>query len=209
MAQQHSIPYPHLQNQAFQNSATDLDIRIRLKAVPDDQGPYPSCTYFALSKAIVNGYFTGKFTSGKQINIASQLSVSSSLLNLQFNEFSNVFNKPFKISKNPTQFDKKTVLLPDANNNLWETKINVSEVQSPAQELMEQNFNKNEYLIYYSLENNNLHCVYVDPKSSNTQTVRCINSWGEKKHPFPEIPFNEIKNLFKVTCVAKLLPNEL
>merc|ERR1712045_440271 len=148
MAQQHSIPYPHLQNQAFQNSATDLDIRITLKAVPDNQGDYPSCTYFALSKAIVNGYFTGKFTSGKKIDIPSQPSVSNSLLNLQFTEFT-IYNLPFTISTNPTKFDKKSVLLSDAKNNLWETKMTVSEVQSPAQELTEQNLNRNEYLIYY------------------------------------------------------------
>ena len=205
MAHQHTTPYPNLQNRTFPNLATDL-IFSNNKAVPDNQGDYPSCTYFALSKAIVNGYFTGKFTSGKKIDIPSQPSVSNSLLNLQFTEFT-MHNLPFTISTNPTKFDKKSVLLSDAKNNLWETKMTVSEVQSPSQELTEQNLNRNEYLIYYKV-NNNLHCVYVDPNSSNAQTVRCINSWGKKLDPYPEISAHRIENLFKVTCVAKLVPHQ-
>ena len=209
MAQQHSTPlYPNLQNRTFQNSPTAVNYRTKLKAEPDDQGPYPSCTYFALSKAIVNGYFAGKFTAGNKIDFESQKSVSGKLLNLKFTN-ANFYNLPFTIAINPTKFDKESVLLSDANNNLWETKIAVSEVQSPARELTEQNLNKNEYLIYYLTENNSLHCVYVDPISSNTQTVQCINSWG-KKDPFPEIPVQSIKNLFKVNCGAKIfLPNQL
>merc|ERR1711910_19749 len=198
MARQHYTPYPNLQN------TTDSDnFLIKFKAGPDNQGPYPSCTYFALSKAIVNGYFTGKFTAGKKINTESQPSVSYILLNLKFKD-ANDHNSPFIIAKNPTQFDKESILLSDVNNNLWKTKIFVSEVQSPAQELTEQNLNKNEYLIYYLLENNSLLCVYVNSISSNTQTVRCINSWGEKDS-YPKIPIHNIKNLFKVTFVAEHL----
>ena len=174
-----------------------MDIKPGARPVPDNQGPYPLCTSFALTKALVNGFDTGKFTNGISVDIDNQESVSRTLVSLFQSDLT---------AKCPTEFDGKSIPLWDVNKIIWDTKICVEKVkQSPSQELTTQNLQLNEYLISYFHNNNSdsFHCVYVDSISTDTQTVNVngINSWGTH-FTNPKIPFSCITFLYKVTCVA-------
>ena len=172
-----------------------MDMKPGAVPVPDNQGPYPLCSSYALTKALVNGFETGKFTDGISVDIDNQDSVSRSLVNLYQDNLT---------AKCPTEFDGKSVKLWDANKIIWDTKICVEKVkQSPSQELTTQNLQSNEYLISYFHNLDSFHCVYVDSISADTQTVNVngINSWGTH-FTNPKIPFSCITFLYKVTCVA-------
>merc|ERR1712032_1166032 len=177
------------------HSSFDMDIKPGASPVPDNQGPYPLCSSFALSKALVSGFETGKFTDGISVDIDNQPSVSQGLVRLFQDDLT---------AKCPTEFDGKSIKIWDANNIIWNTKMSVTKVhQFPSQELTTQNLQLNEYLISYFHNNNknSFHCVYVDFISTGTQTVNGINSWGTHC-TFPKIPFASITFLYKVTCVA-------
>ena len=173
------------------DSSFDINIKPGAPPVPDNQGPYPLCSSFALGKAIVNGFETGNFTNGISVDL-NQQSVSEALVRLIQDDLT---------PKCPTEFEGKVIKLWDVNNIIWDTKISVSKVQSPSQELTEQNLELNEYLISYFPNRNSFHCVYVDSISEDTQTVYGINSWGAHDE-YPKVPFSCITFLYKVTCVA-------
>ena len=162
---------------------------------PDFQGPYPLCSSFALSKALVNGYEKGKFTNGVPVNINNQQSVAESLVNL--------FQDHLE-EQCPTEFNQMSLKVWDSNMNVWDTKITVTRVQTtPNKELTKQNLNMNEYLISY-IHDNGLHCVHVGNVSKDT--VIGINSWGDNQYPWPQVMFRNIEDLFKVTFVANKVP---
>ena len=174
------------------DSSFDMNIKPGAPPVPDNQGPYPLCSSFALGKAIINGLETGKFTNGICVDIDNQESVSQALVRLIQDDLT---------AKCPTDFEGKVIKLWDVDKIIWDIKISVSKVQSPSQELTAQNLELNEYLISYFPKKNSLHCVYVDFISEDTQTVYGINSWGAHDE-YPKVPFNCITFLYRVTCVA-------
>ena len=160
--------------------------------VADDQGVYPLCTYFALSKAICSGFYRGKFngTAGKSVDIDNQKSVKDSLVN-EFKDLS---------AKFPTEFDRSEVLLWDSQGNAWNTRIYVSTIPSMEKELTPVNLSSFEYLIQYRPYrfDDQSHCIYVDYLSADAKAVHCINSW--KDHKYPKVPINCIDFLYRVTC---------
>ena len=165
-------------------------------AEPDYQGPYPTCSYFALAKAIRHGYQKGKFTNGESVNIDNQKGLAQTLVNL-FKD--NMEEIP------PSEFDQKEVTIFDAKMNAWDTKIGVKKVQlTPEEELTKENLKSNEYLVEYSHDGGD-HCIHVGNIIAGQNTVVGINSWGDK-YRYPEVPFSDIKELFKITVVANKVP---
>ena len=142
-------------------------------AEPDYQGPYPICSYFAVTKAIKNGYMKGKFTNGESVIIDSQKGLAQTLVNL------------FEIGRNmeeicPSEFDQLELTIFDVKMIAWDTKIFVTTVQStPEEELTKENLKSNEYLITYSHDNWE-HCVHVGNIIGGRNTVVGINSWDDK-----------------------------
>ena len=118
---------------------------------PDYQGPYETCSSYALSKAITSGYNKGKFTNGVPINV-NQESIAETLINK--------FQSDFK-AMCPSKFDQKSVHVWDDEKIAWNTKISVKIIEeTPENELTKQNLDSYEYLIVY-FEKNELHCIHV------------------------------------------------
>jgi len=108
----------------------------------DDQGEYPLCSSYAISKALVKGYEKGKFTNGAPVYIENrQSSVAKSLVNLFQDHLGPIC---------PTEFDQESVKVWDMDKTIWETKMYVKKVRrsQKSKELLNQdNFMTKEYLI--------------------------------------------------------------
>jgi len=166
-------------------------------AEPDYQGPYPLCSYFALAKAIRQGYKKGKFTNGVSVNIDNQKGLAQTLVNLfQENDMEEIC---------PTEFDQHEVKIFDEKMIAWNSKIIVTTVHStPEEELTKENLKTNEYLMTYTHDNWD-HCIHVGSIIGGQDTVVGINSWDDQ-YQYPQVKFSDIKELFKITVVADKVP---
>ena len=160
--------------------------------VPDNQGPYPTCTYHSFAKAVVNGCEHGKFTSGKKVDL-SQSSVAAVLIN-EFKDLS---------AKWPTEFNGRVAIFQDNYGFQHKTIFQVSKIDSRdwKLELTDENQLKNEYLVTYRPPNSCLHCVYLEKYSEPDQILHCQNSWNGTEDR-PQIKLSSMENLFKIsfTC---------
>ena len=128
---------------------------------PDYQGPYPTCSSHALSKAITSGYNKGIFTNGVPVNV-NQESIAENLIDK--------FQSDFK-EMCPSEFNQKSVHVWDEKKIAWNTKITVTIVEeTPDKELTKQNLDSNEYLITY-FHDDELHCIHVGNVSKVSTTL--------------------------------------
>ena len=128
---------------------------------PDNQGPYPVCSSFAMSKAITSGYNKGKFTNGVPVHV-NQQSIAEKLIDK--------FQSDFK-EMCPSEFDQKSVCVWDEKMIAWNTEISVEIINIPPdEELIRQNLDSYEYLITYYFHEDELHCIHVGNVSKVSTT---------------------------------------
>ena len=100
---------------------------------PDYQGPYPTCSSFAMSKAITSGYNKGKFTHVMHVN---QQAIAEKLQQKFQSDFKEMW---------PSEFDQESVNVYDEKMIAWNTKMTVKIVETPPdEELTKKNLDSNE-----------------------------------------------------------------
>jgi len=157
--------------------------------VPDRQGPYGICTVHALAKAILSGFWRGKFYHGVPVDL-NQEAVIAVLLN-EFKDLS---------PRHPTDFDQKNYLFQDVDKTAWKTVIRVQKTDIRV-ELFPWNLNIFEYLITYWDDAQQFHCVLMDRYDLQSKSFVCINSQGSHL-PYLSVPVSAVVDMYRVLCQA-------
>lgn len=158
-------------------------------AVPDDQGNEGFCTRYALSKAIVNGFQTKKF-SGKELDFDQSI-ISSILVN----------EHKSNSGKWPSDFNGISFLAQEAGREWWQLNLTVSQIKKRTfQADLSHDNQEFEYVLVYqpqgSTEN---HTVFVNTFSSMEQKIVCINSHGTS-NSYPMVDIRDVKKIYAVSC---------
>ena len=150
-------------------------------AVVDDQGPLATCTRFALSKGICDGFFKKRWIFGKSLDIDQD---SVSLVLLQEHKDT--------IGKWPEEFDKKQYQFQEKKlRSYWDTKVEIEELKGRDIQKFIAYISSAppafSYLLVYRNKQNELHCVYIADFDKSKQELYCLNSHGVR-NPNPFIP---------------------
>ena len=187
-------------------------------AIPDDQGNLGVCTRTALSKAIGNGFIDKDFFH-KELDF-DQKAITQVLVN----------EHKDGVGKWPTDFDGKSYHLQEIRASMWYVvnldvaevspedkekidKMEPSELQRWKAERMDnmdkmlKDMEKCELVLNYYYQGKIMHAVFVDSYNVRKKIVKCVNSNG-LKDPYLRVPIEDILNLYKVTCTAKMAQRE-
>lgn len=174
-------------------------------AVADDQGDLSTCTRFALSKAICEGFYTKRWNPNEELDV-DQACVTTSLLQVPKDGD----------GKWPTDFHKTRFQFQEQiSKSYWDTMLfvdkldNVKEIEAFKRD-MSSSTPSYTYLCVYLVSPGNLHSIFITGWDPIKQELHCLNSHGLTKNPKPRIPISQAGNiLYRVRCTAKKMPSKL
>jgi len=173
------------------------------KARVNNQGSAETCSLMSVAKAVANGFHTKKFHDDK-IDL-KQDCIKTALLTITKDE------KTLE-PKHPTAFDGKTIAIQDQISHHWKIILFVTAISmndfildtktSDTRKSTKSGKKKSfEHLIVTNL-GNGPHCMYVSSFDYKTDTITCMNSWGESNNPKPMVKVGNVINFYRVSARA-------
>jgi len=160
----------------------------------DDQGNANTCSLFALSKAVCNGFETKKFVPG-YLDF-NQETTRNILMNKV--QGSTVLNSRF-----PTDFDGIIFTIQDKKNEYYSTTIGVNDISVGDFGSDRSTNDRFEHLIVTNL-GNGPHCLYVDSHDPVRNKITCINSHGQN-NPNPVVSMKNVVRYYRASALANKL----
>jgi len=161
----------------------------------DNQKNAETCSLFAISKAVCNGFETDKFFPG-YLDF-DQGETKTALLG-------QIIDANVLKAKYPTEFDAKFFPIQDKQSDYHSVTLSIKQTTLNEFKRHRSKNNKFEHLIVTDL-GTGPHCLFVVKYDSVNDIVICINSWGPNNNPKPTVKIGDVMNIYRVSASALTL----
>jgi len=161
----------------------------------DDQKNANTCSLFAISKGLCNGFDSSKFVPGYLDFDQGQIKTA----------LFNVLNSQVVLdSRYPDDFDGKFFSIQDKKGDYFSTTVSITKTTLRTVHCDRTANDRYEHLIVTDL-GTGPHCLFVRDYNSATSEFTCLNSWGPNNNPTPVVNSMDITHYYRVSAMASKL----